>query len=110
MEGPTAMSHLLALTLSLAALGLDPADRPCVLVVVGTPGTPEYETQFKKWADQWKVAVITCFVVVLVCFVPEGLPMTVTSCLTITAKRMAEKNVFVKRLRSVETVYRDCIG
>lgn len=50
------MSHLLALTLSLAALGLDPADRPCVLVVVGTPGTPEYETQFKKWADQWKVA------------------------------------------------------
>ena len=50
------MTHLLAFTLALATLGADPADRPCVLVVVGTPGTPEYEIQFRKWADQWKAA------------------------------------------------------
>ena len=50
------MSNLLALTLALATLGADPADRPCVLVVVGTPGTPEYEIQFRKWAGQWKSA------------------------------------------------------
>src|SRR6185312_4862800 len=48
------MPNLLALTLAL--LMADPADRPCVLVVVGTPGTPEYQIQFRKWADQWKAA------------------------------------------------------
>jgi magnesium-transporting ATPase (P-type) len=47
---------------------------------------------------------INGFVVVLIANVPEGLPMTVTSCLTITAKRMAEHNVFIKRLQSVETL------
>jgi hypothetical protein len=50
------MNHLLALALALATPGADPADRPCVLVVVGTPGTPEYETPFRKWAEQWKSA------------------------------------------------------
>jgi len=40
----------------------------------------------------------------MVANVPEGLPMTVVSCLTITAKRMAAKNVFIKQLRSVETL------
>ena len=32
------------------SIAADPADRPCVVVVVGTPGTPEYEIQFRKWA------------------------------------------------------------
>ena len=49
------MSNLLALTLALATVGLEP-DRPCVLVVVGAPGTPEYEVQFRQWADQWQRA------------------------------------------------------
>ncbi len=40
--------------MTLATLSAD--DRPCVLVVVGTRGTPEYEIQFRKWADQWKLA------------------------------------------------------
>ena len=31
-------------------------DRPCVLVVVGAPGTPEYASQFGQWADQWQAA------------------------------------------------------
>jgi len=34
---------------------------------------------------------INAFIVVLVANVPEGLPATVTSCLTITAKRMGEQ-------------------
>ncbi len=33
-----------------------PADRPCVLVVVGAPGTPEYGSQFGQWAGQWQAA------------------------------------------------------
>jgi hypothetical protein len=32
------------------------ADRPCVLVVVGAPGSPEYQSQFHQWADQWQAA------------------------------------------------------
>jgi len=36
--------------------------------------------------------------------VPEGLPATVTSLQLIVAKRMAQHNVFVKRLDSVETM------
>jgi len=33
-----------------------PVDRPCVLVVVGAPGTPEYASQFGQWAAQWQAA------------------------------------------------------
>jgi hypothetical protein len=33
-----------------------PEERPCVLVVVGAPGTPEYQSQFHQWADQWQSA------------------------------------------------------
>jgi hypothetical protein len=50
------MSILSTIILTLATLGADPVDRPCVLVVVGTPGTPEYEIQFRKWAAGWKSA------------------------------------------------------
>jgi hypothetical protein len=32
------------------------ADRPCVLIVVGAPGTPEYAAMFGRWADQWQAA------------------------------------------------------
>ena len=31
-------------------------DRPCVIVVVGAPGTPEYEAEFRRWADLWQDA------------------------------------------------------
>ena len=37
-------------------------------------------------------------------FLPQGLPMTITSLLTVAAKRMASKNVLVKTLQSVETL------
>ena len=39
-----------------AGTGPEPVDRPCVVVVVGAPGTPEYEAQFRRWADQWRAA------------------------------------------------------
>ncbi|CAG8536756.1 6103_t:CDS:2, partial [Acaulospora colombiana] len=41
---------------------------------------------------------------VLVAWVPEGLPATVTVLLTIAAKRMAAQNVLVKDLQGVETL------
>ncbi|GAB9476274.1 putative hydrolase [Globisporangium polare] len=44
------------------------------------------------------------FLVIIVANVPQGLPATVTSLLTITAKRMAAHNIFVKRLDCVETM------
>ena len=52
------MAHLIALGLALATLAADPADRPRVVVVVGTPGMPEYDAQFGKWADGWKAAAV----------------------------------------------------
>jgi hypothetical protein len=34
----------------------DAQDRPCLIVVVGAPGAPEYASQFRIWADQWQAA------------------------------------------------------
>ncbi len=31
-------------------------DRPCVVVVVGAPGAPEYSGEFRRWADLWQSA------------------------------------------------------
>ncbi|MFH4983224.1 hypothetical protein AB6A40_009933 [Gnathostoma spinigerum] len=42
------------------------------------------------------------FLVVIVANVPQGLPATVTSELTIIARRMAKKNVYLKRLDVVD--------
>lgn len=41
---------------------------------------------------------------IIVANVPEGLLVTVTVCLTLTAKRMASKNCLVKNLEAVETL------
>jgi hypothetical protein len=49
------MTSLLAIVAACLA-GAPPEDRPCVLVVVGAPGTPEYGPQFREWADRWEVA------------------------------------------------------
>jgi magnesium-transporting ATPase (P-type) len=54
--------------------------------------------------QNWILSFINGFVVVLVACVPEGLPVTVVSCLTITSKRLADMKVFVKQLQSVETL------
>eukprot|EP00048_Salpingoeca_helianthica_P021743 m.14196 g.14196 ORF g.14196 m.14196 type:complete len:1391 (-) comp6355_c0_seq1:24-4196(-) len=57
-------------------------------------------TRGRSWID----ALINSFIVVIIACVPEGLPLTVVSCLTITAQRMAKQHVYVKQLRSVETL------
>lgn len=44
------------------------------------------------------------FIGLIVANVPEGLLATVTVCLTLTAKRMAQKNCLVKHLEAVETL------
>lgn len=41
---------------------------------------------------------------IIIANVPEGLVMTVTICLALTAKRMAEKKVLVKNMESIETL------
>ncbi|XP_074079185.1 sodium/potassium-transporting ATPase subunit alpha-2-like isoform X2 [Macrotis lagotis] len=51
----------------------------------------------------WLQAVIF-LIGIIVANVPEGLLATVTVCLTLTAKRMAQKNCLVKNLEAVETL------
>lgn len=41
---------------------------------------------------------------IIVANVPEGLLLTVTVCLALTAKRMADKKVLVKNMESIETL------
>jgi hypothetical protein len=48
------MKALLALSLCLAAA--DAEDRPCVVIVVGASGAPEYAAQFRQSADRWQAA------------------------------------------------------
>ncbi len=48
------MNSLLAACLCLAAVAS--ADRPCVLIVVGSSGSPDYAGQFSQWAELWQAA------------------------------------------------------
>ena len=47
---------------------------------------------------------INGFIVLILANVPEGLPATVTTCLTIIAKKLAKKKVFIKKLECVESL------
>eukprot|EP01132_Coremiostelium_polycephalum_P003736 gene3736-4655_t len=40
----------------------------------------------------------------IVANVPEGLPSTITACLTVTARRLSKRNVYAKKLESIETL------
>ena len=44
------------LTVCLSGVSAGTGDRPCVVIVVGAPGTPEYAAEFRRWADQWTAA------------------------------------------------------
>ena len=44
------------------------------------------------------------FILVIVANVPEGLPATVTSLLTLTARRLRERNVLIKRTDIIENL------
>lgn len=46
----------------------------------------------------------TFFIAIIVANVPEGLLVTLTACLTLTAKRMRKKNCLVKNLQAIETL------
>jgi hypothetical protein len=48
------MKALLALSLCLTTAGA--LDRPCVVIVVGASGAPEYAAQFQQSADRWQAA------------------------------------------------------
>jgi hypothetical protein len=48
------MNIIISICLYLAANGAE--ERPCVLIVVGAPGSAEYDAQFRRWADQWEAA------------------------------------------------------
>jgi sodium/potassium-transporting ATPase subunit alpha len=54
--------------------------------------------------DAFLNALVNGLVLMIVANTPEGLPATVTSCLAITAKRMAQRHVVIKRLDIVETL------
>ncbi|KAG7382833.1 ATPase Na K transporting alpha [Phytophthora boehmeriae] len=58
----------------------------------------------RKKGDDVLNTFIGGFLVIIVANVPQGLPATVTSLLTITSTRMATHNIFVKRLDCVETL------
>eukprot|EP01138_Halocafeteria_seosinensis_P006243 gb/GECG01006384.1/.p1 GENE.gb/GECG01006384.1/~~gb/GECG01006384.1/.p1 ORF type:complete len:1125 (+),score=117.90 gb/GECG01006384.1/:1-3375(+) len=47
---------------------------------------------------------VIAFIAILVANIPQGLPATVTTALTIAAKKMQKRSVFVKRLDAVETL------
>jgi hypothetical protein len=48
------LTPLVAILVSMAAAGS--SDRPCVIIIVGAPGGPEYKVQFDHWAEQWDAA------------------------------------------------------
>lgn len=48
--------------------------------------------------------IFICVIALAVSAMPEGLPLALTMALTIASKRMAKKNVIVKKLNSVESL------
>lgn len=76
--------------LMFAALGVGTA----VFLMGGT---------IQKW-DNIPLLLSTSFAVCAVGMVPEGLPATVTSILTVIARRMKKKNVYLKRLDIIEAL------
>ncbi|KAI6223321.1 Cation-ATPase-N domain-containing protein [Aphelenchoides besseyi] len=56
-----------------------------------------------KWQAVVKL-LVTSFTVCSVAMIPEGMPATVTSILTLVARRLASKNVYIKRLDIVEAL------
>ena len=58
----------------------------------------------RRKGEDWLQIFVSGFLVVIVANVPQGLPATVTSLLTVTAKTMADRNVSVKRLDAIESL------
>jgi hypothetical protein len=45
-----------SISMMLAVTSAPTDERPFVAIVVGAPGTPEYTSDFREWADLWKAA------------------------------------------------------
>ena len=58
----------------------------------------------RRKGEDWLFMFITGFLLVIVANVPQGLPSTVTSLLTLTAEKMAKRKVLVKKLDCIETL------
>lgn len=56
------------------------------------------------WRNTLYVQALVFAISIIVAVVPEGLLVTLTVSLALTAKRMHSKNVLVKNLQSVETL------
>jgi sodium/potassium-transporting ATPase subunit alpha len=54
--------------------------------------------------QHWLTVFVNGFITVIVANVPQGLPATVTSLLTISAGRLKKRSMYIKRLDSVETL------
>lgn len=51
------MTTLFAICLGLATTAAaETNDRPVILIVVGAPGSTEYQSRFRQWASQWQAA------------------------------------------------------
>ena len=44
------------ITVCLSGVSAGTEDRPCVVIVVGAPGTPDYASEFRRWSEQWTAA------------------------------------------------------
>jgi sodium/potassium-transporting ATPase subunit alpha len=76
-------------------LGVVALTMACIFFIIGFA-----RIKFTNWIPPF----VNGFIVVAVACVPEGLPMTVVSCLSVASKRMAEEDCYVKQLSSVETL------
>ncbi|KAL3774231.1 hypothetical protein HJC23_005237 [Cyclotella cryptica] len=60
--------------------------------------------QQAKTVDAIIKLFVNGFLVIIVANVPQGLPATVTSLLSLAARNMAQRSVLVKRIDCVETL------
>ncbi|KAH7701523.1 P-type ATPase, partial [Aphelenchoides avenae] len=59
------------------------------------------------FTHQWKhvlLLISSSFLVCAVALIPEGMPATVTTIMTVVARRLAKKSVYVKRLEIIEAL------
>ncbi|KAH7704171.1 P-type ATPase [Aphelenchoides avenae] len=56
-----------------------------------------------RWANI-SLMISSSFLVCAIAFIPEGMPATITTIMTVVARRLAKKHVYVKRLDIVEAL------
>ena len=69
-----------------------------------TLGTIVFSIGAARGASSFLDLFVQGFIIVIIANIPQGLPATVVSCLTIIAYRMSKQNVYIKKLESIETL------